>query len=300
MIRRARRIAGLFIVVAAGLFGIAIAEPATAGEPATAMEQVAAGERATAVEQVAAGEQATAEQASLVSHLLAEPTALTRDLEGRPTGVFGLPPGEARIVFLAVTRDRPLPDGYEPPDLSRRAGRPVRQIVVDDLLAMIDAAAIDNIDVAVVSAYRSPSEQAAAFESSAWRAIGQAGGSIDRAEAEARAGRFVAPPGHSQHQLGTAIDVSTWEIDYAIQPRFDETAASRWLAQNAWSYGFVLAYPRDKEARTGYAYEPWHWRWIGRPLAAALWRDRYLDHPTLVADDYLRAVEALMDAEGAR
>ena len=243
---------------------------------------------------------AAAGYSALAARLLTEPSAVTRDLEGRPVAIFDLPPAEARIVFLPVSRDRPLPAGYEPADLTRRAGRPVRQLVVADMHAMLDAAATDNVDLAVVSAYRSPVEQAAAFESSVWRAIGRAGGTIDRAEAEARVSRFVAPPGHSQHQLGTAIDVSTWEIDYAVQPRFDETAASRWLAANAWSYGFVLAYPRDKEGRTGYAYEPWHWRWVGRALASALWRDGYLNHPTLVADDYLRAVEEIMDAEAAR
>ena len=240
---------------------------------------------------------AAARYSELAARLLAEPSAVLRDLDGRPTLVFDFAPSEARIVLLPVTRDRPLPDGYEPPDLTRAAGRPVRQIVVDDLRAMVDAAAADGVELATISAYRSPGEQAAAFESSVWRAIGRAGGTIDRAEAESRAARFVAPPGHSQHQLGTAIDFSTWEIGYAIQPRFDETGASRWLAARAWEFGFVLPYPRDKEERTGYAYEPWHWRWIGRPLAASLRGDGYLGHPVHVVDDYLRAVEEILNAE---
>ena len=233
----------------------------------------------------------------LAARLSAEPSALLRDLDGRPVAVVDVPLGEARIVLLPVTRDRPLPDGYEPPDLTRAGGRPVRQVILGDLEAMIDAAATDGVELAPISAYRSPGEQAAAFESAVWRALGRAGGTIDRAEAEARAARFVAPPGHSQHQLGTAVDFSSWEIGYAIQPRFDETVASRWLAARGWEFGFVLPYPRDKEERTGYAYEPWHWRWIGRPLAAALWRDGYFGHPHYVVDDYLRAVEELMDAE---
>ena len=234
----------------------------------------------------------------LATRLLAEPAALLRDLDGRPVAVFDVPLSEARIVLLPVSRERGLPDGYEPPDLTRAAGRPVRRIVLDDLRGMLDAAAADGVDLAPVSAYRSPGEQAAAFESAVWRAIGRADGTLDRAEAEARASRFVARPGHSQHQLGTAVDFSTWEIDYAVQPRFDETAASRWLAARGWEFGFVLPYPRDREERTGYAYEPWHWRWIGRPLAAALWREGYLGHPHHVVDDYLRAVEEVLNAEG--
>ena len=243
---------------------------------------------------------AASRSSELATRLLAEPSAILRDLDGRPAAAFDFPLGEARIVLFAVTRERGLPDGYEPPDLTRAAGPPVRQIVLGDFRAMVDAAAADNVELAPVSTYRSPGEQAAAFESSVWRAIGRAGGAIDRAEAEARAARFVAPPGHSQHQLGTAIDFSSGEIGYAIQPQFDETAASRWLAARGWEFGFILPYPRDKEDRTGYAYEPWHWRWIGRPLAAALWRDGYLGHPVHVVDDYLRAVEEILNAEAAQ
>ncbi|MDP8922271.1 MAG: M15 family metallopeptidase [Chloroflexota bacterium] len=240
---------------------------------------------------------AAAGYSGLAAQLLADPSAVVRDATGRPISVFDLPATEARIILLPVGRDRPLPAGYEPPDLTWAAGRPVRQVAVDDLRAMIDAAAADGVDLAPISGYRSPDEQAAAYESSIRRAIDRSGGTIDRAEAEARAARFVAPLGHSQHQLGTAVDFSTWEIGYAIQPRFEDTTASRWLAARGWEYGFVLPYPRDKEARTGYTYEPWHWRWIGRTLAAALWRDGYVGHPEHVVDDYLRAVEEILDAE---
>ena len=240
---------------------------------------------------------AASRYSGLAARLAAELLAISRDPDGRPVAVFDFPPTEARIVLLPVTRERGLPDGYGPPDLTRAAGRPVRQIAVGDFTTMIDAAAVDGVELAAISAYRSPDEQAAAFESSVWRAIGRAGGMIDRAEAEARAARFVAPAGHSQHQLGTAVDFSSWEIGYAIQPRFEETAASGWLAARGWEFGFVLPYPRDKEERTGYVYEPWHWRWVGRPLAAALWRDGYLGHPIYVVDDYLRAVEEVMNAE---
>jgi D-alanyl-D-alanine carboxypeptidase len=98
--------------------------------------------------------------------------------------------------------------------------------------------------------------------------------------------------------LGTAIDFSTYEVNYALQPKFAETVAGRWLAQNAWQYGFVLSYTRQGEDRSGYAYEPWHYRWIGRDLSMVLQRDGYLDHPTLIVDDYLRAAEELLAVEG--
>ena len=201
------------------------------------------------------------------------------------------------MLLLPVDRQRALPDGYRPPDLTWVGGRMVRGIAKADTLALIDAAESEGIGIVPISAFRGPDEQALAFESAVWTAMARTGEAADRAEVENRESRFVAPPGHSQHQLGTAIDFSTWEINYAVQPKFAETAAGRWLEINAWQYGFVLSYTRQGEERSGYAYEPWHYRWIGRELAAVLQRDGYIDHPTLIVDDYLRAAEELLAAE---
>ncbi len=234
---------------------------------------------------------------SLAVRLQQEPVAVVRGQHGRAESIFGLPFDEAHMVLLPVNRERALPDRYEPADLTRIGGRLVREIARPDLIAMIDAAEADGVELAPISGFRSPDEQALAFEASVWQAMARAGGEMDRAEAENRSARFVAPPGHSQHQLGTAVDFSTWEVNYAVQPRFAETDASRWLEQHAWQFGFVLSYTRNGEERSGYAFEPWHYRWIGRELAAVLQRDRYLEHPTLIVDDYLRAAEELIVAE---
>jgi zinc D-Ala-D-Ala carboxypeptidase len=236
---------------------------------------------------------------SLASRLQAERTAVTRDTAGKATSIFGLPVAEVRLLLLPVDRRRALPDGYRPPDLTWLGGRTVRELAKPDAVAMIDAASGQGVELVPISGYRSPDEQALAFDSAVWTAMAR-GAETDRAEAEARMARFVAPPGHSQHQLGTAIDFSTWEINYSLQPRFAETAASNWLEQHAWQFGFVLSYTRQGEERSGYAYEPWHYRWVGRDLAAVLQRDGYLDHPTLIVDDYLRATEELLAIEGVQ
>ena len=80
-----------------------------------------------------------------------------------------------------------------------------------------------------------------------------------------------ARAGHSEHQLGTAIDVTSeggvapWNYgDWA------DTAAGSWMAANAWRYGFVMSYPRGGIDRTCYDYEPWHYRYVGRSLAAEI------------------------------
>jgi LAS superfamily LD-carboxypeptidase LdcB len=232
---------------------------------------------------------------SLALHLQVDPAYVTRDEYGHPTAIFGLPATDVRMLLLPVDRQRALPDGYVPPDLTWMGGRQVRALARPDLIAMIEAAGKDNVELAPISGYRSPDEQSLAFDSAVWQAMARGG--ISREEAESTQARFVAPPGHSQHQLGTAVDFSTWEINYSLQPIFAETEAGHWLEQNAWQFGFVLSYTRTGEERSGYAYEPWHYRWIGRDLAAVLQRDGYLNHPTLIADDYLRASEEILAYE---
>jgi LAS superfamily LD-carboxypeptidase LdcB len=234
---------------------------------------------------------------SLALRLETEPAAVTHDEYGHATAIFGLPASEARMVLLPVDRQRALPDGYVPPDLTWSGGRLVRAIAKPDLTAMIEAASRDKVELVPMSIYRAADEQEPAFEAAVYQAMARSGGTLTREQAESDQARFVAPSGHSQHQLGTAVDFSTGDVNYALQPSFADTDAGHWLEQNAWQYGFVLSYTRNGEARSGYAYEPWHYRWIGRDLAAALQHDNYLNHPTLIADDYLWATEEILAYE---
>lgn len=87
---------------------------------------------------------------------------------------------------------------------------------------------------------------------------------------QAAADTFSAKPGHSEHQTGLAMDLTTVDRKCYLDECFGDTAAGRWLAENAHKYGFVLSYPKGKEAITGYQYEPWHFRYVGVELATAL------------------------------
>lgn len=238
---------------------------------------------------------------ALAMRLQVERLAIQRGATGEVASIFGLPAAEARVLLLPVNRTRGLPENYEPPDLGWFGGRQVRSLIKPDLSAMIEAAAKDNVEIAPISGYRGPDEQALAYQSSVWGSMARErtpeGQPIDLTVAESLTARLVAPPGHSQHQLGTAVDLSSWEVNYALNPTFAETEAGRWLEAHAWEYGFVLPYPRNGEERSGYAYEPWHWRWIGRDFAAILQRDNYLQHPSIIVDDYLQAVEELLAFE---
>ncbi len=234
--------------------------------------------------------------ASLASRLASDPRGLRYGPDGSLEAVFGLPPAEAGMVFYPVSRSRALPDGYAPPDLVNDLDHPLRALVVSELRAMFAAAERAGADLEVVSGYRPATYQALLFERAVQRQLGR-DESLSRDEAEDLAARFVAPPGRSQHQLGTTADLSSWEIGYAIRRDFAETAAGRWLAEHAWEYGFILPYTAAAEPRTGYVAEPWHVRWVGRPLAALLWEAGYPTSGYPTADDWLVALEGLMEGQ---
>ena len=160
-----------------------------------------------------------------------------------------------------------LPSTYAPRDLISvsRAGLTgsgsVRTLLIPDLTAMARAARAAGARLAVQSAYRSYSTQVGVFNS--WvRQLGYA---------QAISGS--ARPGHSEHQLGTVIDFKSygggapWSFggyDWAT------SKAGRWMTSNAWKYGFVLSYPKNMASQVCYGYEPWHYRYYGRAIAAAI------------------------------
>ena len=98
---------------------------------------------------------------------------------------------------------------------------------------------------------------------------------------QAAADKLSARPGHSEHQTGLVMDVATPDRTCYLETCFGDTPAGRWLAMHAHEYGFIISYPKGKEAITGYQYEPWHIRYVGKELAGALKQaDMTLDQAT--------------------
>ncbi|MDO8469540.1 MAG: M15 family metallopeptidase [bacterium] len=130
------------------------------------------------------------------------------------------------------------------------------QLILSDVLArlhsMFAAAARDGVTLQVVSAYRSFAEQAAV--KSGYKVVYGSG-----------ANKFSADQGYSEHQLGTAIDITT--PDRAVFSRFETSAAYTWLVDHAHQFGFALSYPKGNAY---YQFEPWHWRFVGVKLATVL------------------------------
>lgn len=76
-----------------------------------------------------------------------------------------------------------------------------------------------------------------------------------------------ARPGHSEHQTGLAVDIAPASKECDLHPCFAETNEGKWLSENAWRFGFILRYPDSKNSITGYSFEPWHYRYVGKELA---------------------------------
>jgi len=163
---------------------------------------------------------------------------------------------------VVVDTERRLPEGFAPNDLVNIAeagfpftdGLAVREILLVDLNAMREAAAANGTPISILAAYRSYEQQQALKE----RRVEQLG-------PEVAAGR-VAEPGHSEHQLGTTIDVTS-EGQTDVDQAWGASPAGQWIASNAHKYGFLLSYPSGASGRTCYDYEPWHLRYVGRELA---------------------------------
>ncbi|MCE5256969.1 MAG: M15 family metallopeptidase [Spirochaetaceae bacterium] len=174
-------------------------------------------------------------------------------------GKIGSTSKQDPYLLRRVDKQKGLPESYVPADLVNldgtgltvsRQGHKLRQPAFDSLTAMSEAARKDGVTLLVSSTYRSYVYQADLFA----RNVKEMG--------EKEAERVSARPGASQHQLGTAIDFGS------ITDAFADTKASAWLQKNSGAFGFSLSYPKGMEPITGYVWESWHYRYIGRDAAA--------------------------------
>ena len=156
-----------------------------------------------------------------------------------------------------------LTTGYHPGDLRSTAnaglngGHTVRAFVIADLRSMVRAARATGARLAVQSAFRSYSNQKSTF--AYW----------SRVSGYSAALKSSARAGHSEHQLGTTVDFRSYGGSAPwYYSDWGNTKAGAWLKKNAWKYGFVMSYPKGKASVTCYAYEPWHYRYVGRSVAA--------------------------------
>ncbi len=187
-------------------------------------------------------------------------------------------------LFLLVNKDpeNHLDPSYKAEDLEpikyyaadrNKYTRFMRAEAAEAFHRLVETAAEEGIDIVMTTAYRSYE-----FQQILWdNYVAQKG--------EEEANKTSARPGESEHQTGLAVDLSTSEIDYRNSSDFADTAAGRWVAENAHKFGFILRFPEDKTDITGYSYEPWHIRYVGLTAAANIYEEN------LTLEEYLEQLE---------
>ncbi|BCB04405.1 putative carboxypeptidase YodJ [Bacillus sp. KH172YL63] len=171
--------------------------------------------------------------------------------------------------LLALVNKEYALDAYKPVDLVRPnvpfvfgsqelEKAQLRKEAADQLEKMFADAKKQEIYLTAISGYRSYEYQKMLLE----REIAQFG--------EEKAVMAVAPPGQSEHQSGLAMDISSKSNNFQVNIEFADTKEGKWLAQNAYKYGFILRYPEDKVSITQYQYEPWHFRYVGMEAAKVI------------------------------
>lgn len=175
---------------------------------------------------------------------------------------------EPGSLWWIVNKKRPLPDGYIPSDLvtpnvtinvkKSQTENQLRSDAASALEILFAAAKSAGHNLMLASGYRSTQLQAVYYNG------------LVASSGQAAADRLSAKPGTSEHQTGLSLDVARADRRLYLEQTFGKDPAGIWLAEHVHEYGFIIRYPEDKESSTGYDYEPWHIRFVGKELAAEL------------------------------
>ncbi len=171
-------------------------------------------------------------------------------------------------LFL-VNNYNQLPDDYVPQLSPVTKEQSFHHKAADDFKAMLADAQAAGFNLYVVCTYRTIEYQKNLLENDIQKRIKEG---LSSEEARQAAEFNIQKPGKSEHNTGLATDiVASWswyeQNDYELTESFDQTPEFAWLSQNAYKYGFILRYPKDKEAITEITYEPWHYRYVGKEQA---------------------------------
>lgn len=175
------------------------------------------------------------------------------------------------IIDVLVNKKRSLPDNYIPNDLvdvevlhkvEKPESKMLRKEASDALSKLFTDAKSKGFEFWAVSGYRSYDRQVYLFNNYA------------KKHGEEQANRFSAKPGQSEHQTGLTMDVSIESLNYDLVEELGETPEGKWLAGNAHKFGFIIRYPKGTEHITGYQYEPWHIRYLGKELATKVFESK--------------------------
>lgn len=171
-------------------------------------------------------------------------------------------------INVLVNKNNWLPKEYKPFDLvqpkikflsdTNFEAKFVRKEVAYALEKLFKKAKKEKINFYAVSGFRSYKRQNEIFKSNLKK-----DGEI--------ANKYSARPGQSEHQTGLAMDITCESVGFALSDEFENTNEYKWLCMNAYKYGFIIRYPKNKENVTGYVFEPWHLRYVGKDIAEEIY-----------------------------
>jgi zinc D-Ala-D-Ala carboxypeptidase len=175
---------------------------------------------------------------------------------------------EPGSLWWIINKNRPAGEDYIPPQLSKPdvplnstksdEENSIRQDIAHEVVALFNAASQQGFSLIFASGYRSYQLQSTYYNN------------YVRTSGQAEADRYSAKPGTSEHQTGLAFDIARSDRKNYLEQAFGDDPAAQWVATHAHEYGFIIRYPQDKESVTGYMYEPWHLRYVGKELAYEL------------------------------
>ncbi|HLR52184.1 MAG TPA: D-alanyl-D-alanine carboxypeptidase family protein [Candidatus Avamphibacillus sp.] len=168
-------------------------------------------------------------------------------------------------VLVLVNKENALPEDFTPKDLvipdvrfpftEDLPKKQMRKVAADALEKMFKAADKEDLELFAQSGFRSFERQQSIFAANVEK------------NGEEAANKYSARPGESEHQSGLTMDVTNADVGFDLIIEFGETPEGKWLKKHASEYGFIIRYPQGKEDITGYQYEPWHLRYVGKKAA---------------------------------
>jgi D-alanyl-D-alanine carboxypeptidase len=191
----------------------------------------------------------------------------------------GMPQMDVEGQIFLVNRQQEMSEAYVPETVEANVQGTTRRMRPDAAKALEEMFAAAKkeakISFLTVSGYRSFPKQQIVY-----------GSKVKATGSEKKAQEYVAPPGASEHQLGLAMDVGAKSASSGLNGSFGKTKAGKWLKENAHRFGFIIRYPQEWEAVTGYKYEPWHVRYVGVTHATAMYEQK------IPMETYIQSLQA--------
>lgn len=180
-------------------------------------------------------------------------------------------PGEEEVDFttLLVNKSSYLPTDYTVALTTLKNGQQVASVMYEDLRNMLfdGEEKEQGLSFLVASGYRSSEEQQRLLDE---EIVKNTGAGMNAEEARADALLTVAPAHYSEHETGLAVDIVA-VTNQRLDATQENTPENIWLQENCYKYGFILRYPRGKEEITGFSYESWHFRYVGKDAAKEIY-----------------------------